>query len=348
MKKSITCALFYLFVGTQALALSEVEFGGELNANLSMINLPTGERGNSAFEVPTLFIDVNAPLKNDNLLVLRVEGSEEKTASTERFSLKMREAYLDLVSVFPGLRALRVGLIPQVWQEAQYESGGQRYLGRTAWAITEKWNYLAASDLGLSYMSHLPWYLGEYAFSIANGQGNTEKEQGPHKEASLFMRFGAWGPWGLSLNYVRGNYENYEDGIKERVQALISYQTENGGWGLEALMTQDAADAIADYQMAGGLDVSDLTGQVIRGYGASLFATVKTGPLAEVLLRYDYLNPVEGESGRDLKTAMVALSYQVSEDIKAALMTDYTWYGESFAPGYRDQSKLAIATQVLF
>ena len=122
-------------------------------------------------------------------MVLQFEGSEEKTTSTERFDVKIREAYLDLVSVFPGMRALRVGLIPQVWQEAQYEEYSYRFLGRSAWGMTEKWNYMAPADLGLSYMTQMPWDLGEMAFTVANGEGAREKEDGPHKEASLFFRF---------------------------------------------------------------------------------------------------------------------------------------------------------------
>lgn len=355
MKKNKFLLIFCLFVGPQWVglsshALSEVEVSGELNVSLAAWNLPTGKRGNSAFEVPTLFLDINSPLKQDNLLVLRVEGSEEKTGTVDRFSLKMREAYLDLVSVFPGLRALRVGLIPQVWQEAQYEQTSDRYLGRTAWALTEKWNYLSPSDLGVSYMSQLPWNGGEYALGFANGQGTQEKENGPHKEFSLFMRFTGLGPWGLNLNYVRGSYENYdeENGLKERVQMLLTYQVENFQVGLEGLLTQDPADAFAVYHIGDGVDVTDLGGQVVRGFGASLFTAFKTGSRGELLLRYDYLNPAQGESGRDLKTALVAWSYEVSEDVRAAIMTDYTWYGENFAPGYRDQSKLALATQVLF
>jgi hypothetical protein len=67
-----------------------------------------------------------------------------------------------------------------------------------------------------------------------------------------------------------------------------------------------------------------------------------------MMLRYDYLNAATGEDGKDLKTALISFSYYVNSDIRAALMTDYTWYGENFAPGVRDESKIALATQVLF
>ena len=350
MKKHSLFILFCILVGSSAHALSEIEIGGELDANFTLWNLPTGQRGDSAFELPSLFLDLDAPLKDDNLLVFRLEGSEEQNTANERFTVKMREAYLDLVSVFQGMHALRLGLIPQVWQEAQYESYSYRFLGREAWSITEKWNYLTPSDLGVSFMSQMPADLGEYAITLANGEGVKEKEQGPHKEVSLFGRFVFNENWGLNLGYVRGNYEKYgeDEGLKERVQALISYQSENAGAGLELLYAQDAADAFADYNLAEGADLSGLAGSSVCGQGASLFATFKTGPLAELMLRYDYLNAAIGESGKDMQTALISLSYLVSSDIRMALMTDYTWYAAEYGPGVRDQSKIALASQVLF
>lgn len=350
MKKHSLFILFCILVGSSAHALSDIELGGELNVNLSLWNLPTGQRGDSAFQMPSLFLDLDAPLKDDNLLVFRLEGSEEQSTTTERFTVKMREAYLDLVSIFQGMYALRLGLIPQVWQEAQYESYSYRFLGREAWSITEKWNYLTPSDLGVSFMSQMPADLGEYAITLANGEGVKEKEQGPHKEVSLFGRFVFNENWGINLGYVRGNYEKYgeDEGLKERVHALISYQSENAGAGLELLYAQDAADAFADYNMAEDVDLSGLTGSSVRGQGASLFTTFKTGPMAELMLRYDYLNAAIGEPGKDMQTALISLSYLVSSDIRMAVMTDYTWYAAEYGPGVRDQSKIALASQVLF
>ncbi len=348
MKKIVLCLLF--FMSAQARAITSVDVNGELDVTASVWNLPTGERGNSAFEIPSLFLDFNVPLKDDNLLVVQLEGSEEKTASTERFSTKVREAYLDVVSLFQGMKALRLGLIPQTWQEAQYETWSYRYLGSVGWAITEKWKYLTPSDLGVSFMSQFPGERGEWAVTLANGEGAQEKEQGPHKEAAFFARWTAWEPWTLSFNYVRGNYDKYgEDvGLKERIQASAVYRAETWTAGLEYLAAKDPADALRDLHMAEGVDVTALSGESVKGQGASVFAMIRTGPKAEVVVRYDYLNAVTEESGKDLQTALVALGYQVTEDIRAAVMVDYTRYGSEFAPGSRDRSKLAFATQVLF
>lgn len=350
MRKNIIYLILLLLVSSQSKALSDIEITGELDVSASLWNLPTGQRGFSAFNVPSLFVKFNAPLKENNFLVLNLEGSEEKLTSTERFSVQVREAYLDILSIFDEGRALRFGLVPHPWQEAQYELWPYRFLGKDAWTMTEKWKYLNYSDLGFSYISEIPDDMGEWALSFTNGEGVGEKETGPHKEASLFARWTLWSPWSFSLNYERGNYEQYGEyvGLKERIQAMIAYEAADWTMGLEYLATQDPADGIRSLKVAEEVDVLALTGESVRGQGASFFTIVSTGPKAEVMLRYDYLNAVSGKPGKDLQTIIASLGYQVSEDIKAALTADYTRYGADFALGFRDRSKIELAAQVLF
>ncbi|WP_373999088.1 hypothetical protein [Bdellovibrio bacteriovorus] len=351
MKKYSFAFLFLLFASSQANALSDLEISGEVDISATVWNLPTGERGNSAFNIPSLFLNFEAPLKDDNLLVLTLEGSEQEINSDERFEVRVREAYLDLVSVFSGMHALRAGLIPQTWQEAQYEQYGYRFLGTDAWAITEKWRYLNYSDLGVSFMSQLPADWGEWALSLANGEGANEKEEGSQKEAALFARFTLWSPLSLSFNCVRGSYDKYSGSaaVKERIQALLEYDKEDSFIaGLELLMTKDPADAISDLKIAEAVDVTDFLGESVEGRAASVYTVISTGPKAEVLLRYDYLDAMANEDGKDLQTILASLGYQVSEDIKAAFAVDYTRYAENYAPGVRDRSKVELAAQVLF
>lgn len=351
MKKNTWISLFLFFVYSSAWALSDIEISGELDVAASVWNLPTGSRGNSAFGIPSLYLNMDVPLKDDNLLVLTVEGSESVSFYTERFDLRVQKVYLDVVSLFEGMQGLRLGLIPQPWQEAQYEVWPYYFLGLDAFVITDKWRYQSYTDLGASFMSELPWNLGEWAFSLTNGEGPEIVEAGPHKEGALFARLTLWQPWVLSLNYVRGNYDKYgEDvGLKERAQVMLTYQEDDQLLvGLEAFISQDPADALRDLKMAEGVDVTELSGEAVRGQGASLFTVVSTGPKADVMLRYDYLKPVSDKEGKDLQTGIVALGYQVTEDIKAAVAVDYTSYGSEYASGLRDRSKLEFATQVLF
>ncbi|MBO9668188.1 MAG: hypothetical protein J7501_15405 [Bdellovibrio sp.] len=352
MKKLIFVALLSFFASGQALALSDIEITGEADLNALVYLLPTGDQGTSEFRVPSLLVDLNIPLKEGNLLYVSFEGAQKRTDTGEDFVVNTREAYLDLVSIFEGMHAIRFGLIPDSWMEAQYQDWDYRFLGSTAWVITEKWKYSSYSDLGLSFMSEMPADLGEWAITVVNGEGRDQDNPGPHKDGSLFLRFTKWQPFAFSLNYVHGTYENYGDDVaaKERIQAAMIYKPEDSSWraGLEFLDTHDPADAITDGKMADGVDVTALTGQAVHGMGGSVYTVFGTGPKAEVMVRYDYLDAAVGEDGKTMQTAMAALAYQVTQDIKTAFAVDRTWYGEDYGKGIRDASKVEIAAQVLF
>lgn len=355
MKISIWVLFFLFFSGGRSWASTNVDVSGEVNTVFTAGILPTSERGSSAFTMPSLFLDLEVPLQENNLLHFTLDGSEQNTTSSDtRFQVRAREAYVSLMMPFQTVQSVRFGLVPQLWQEFQYENYSYRFLGKDAWAITEKWGYLNFSDLGLTYLSEdsedsegfFNW-----ALSFTNGEGVREKEMGPHKEASLHMR---WTPdelWSASFQYVYGGYEKYgtSGSKKERIQAAVQYQmNENCLWGLELLRAVDPADAIKDYKMAEGVDVSDFLGQDIIGQGGSLSLTISAGSFMELFLRYDYLNTLLAAPGKDLKTALVAWSYRWTEDVKLALAFDHTQYGDQFAPGTRDRSKAEIATQVFF
>ncbi|GEM_PF-1564133 len=350
MEKFLLILLFSSFVSAQAGTLADTAFSGEIDMALEVMDLPTGERGNSAVRIPSLFLDVNLPLIAGDAFYIRIEGSEQSETSADRFAMGVREAHLDLISPFQSLHVLRVGLLPQPWQEAQYEAYSYRFIGPQGWAITEKWKYLSVSDLGASFMSELPRNWGEWALTLTNGAGRAEQENSPHKDAALLLRLKAL-QWTLSLNYLRGHYDQYGSdlALKERIQALLTYQCADQMMvGIEYLGARDPADALTALEMAEGVDVTDLTGQAVRGWAGSLFVVKSTGPKAEVLIRYDYLNPAQGQNNKELQTALVALAYKVQPDVRTALSYDYTQYGKDFAPGKRALSRVQLSAQVQF
>lgn len=334
-----------------AWALTDIEISGELNLAAQVYNLPTGSRGDSAFLVPSFLLGLSVPLKEGNLLVATLEGAEKRDSATQEFDVYSRNVYLDVVSLFEGLHAIRFGLIPQTWQEAQYEDWDYRFLGSSGKVMTEKYRYLSYSDLGASFMSQLPQELGEWAFTISNGEGAEKSETGPHKEFGLFMRITKTHPWTFALSYIRGSYEGMDDSfsLKERIQGLAMYQS-GDQWmiGLEVLDSHDPAEAVRDLKMADEVDTTAWLGQSIHGRAASLFGEVSTGPLTKIVMRYDYLQPTVGLSDKEMMSALAGLSYQVTEDIRSALVIDYSQYSEGYGLGVRDASKLEFATQVLF
>ncbi|WP_413558191.1 hypothetical protein [Bdellovibrio sp. HCB209] len=352
MKKWILLSLMGIFVGGQAQALTEIEISGEADFNGIVHLLPTAQQGETQFRVPSLLLNFGVPLKDDNLLYVSFEGAEKKTDTSESFMVSTREAYLDLVSIFEGAHALRFGVVPLAWLEAQYQDVNYRFLGETAWGITEKWKYESYSDLGIAFRSEMPMDMGEWALSVVNGEGRTQDSAGPHKEGALFLRFQAWESAIISLNYIHGTYEQYGDDVaaKERIQANFLYKPEDSvtKFGIELLDTHDPADAITDGKMADGVDVTAFAGQAIHGFGGSAFVIFGTGPKAEIMLRYDYLNAAVGEEGKDMQTGIASIAYQVSPDVKTAFAVDRTWYAETYGKGIRDASKVEFAAQVLF
>lgn len=352
MKKIAFALLFSFFASEQALALSDIEITGEADLNGAGYLLPSGHAGNTEFQIPSLLLDLNIPLKEGNLLYVSLEGAQKRTETGESFLVNTREAYLDLVTVFEGMHGLRLGLIPQSWLEAHYEDWDYRFLGQSGWSIAEKWRYSTYSDLGVSFMSELPSDLGEWALSVVNGEGRDQDNAGPHKEGSVFFRLTKWAPWMVSFNYVHGTYEKYGSDVaaKERIQAAVVYKPEDSNFkvGLELLDAHDPADAITDGKIADAVGVMDLTGESVHGMGGSLYTVFGTGPKAEVMVRYDYLNAVVGEPDKTLQSGVVALAYQLAEDIKTAVALDRTLYGDNYGPGVRDTSKLELAAQVLF
>lgn len=352
MKKRMWALIFVILGSSYSYGVADMDISGEFNGTFQMGILPTSDRGQSSFLMPSLFVDFEAPLQEGNLLRLTLEGSEQGSSTVDsRFLMRVREAYVNIVHPFVGNQFLRLGLIPQIWQESQYEDVSYRFLGTEAWAITEKWGYLNYSDLGLTYFSED--YDGRYqwALSFSNGEGVREKETGPHKDAALFAQVNLCDVWKVSMNWVYGSYEKYgtQGSRKERQQMLVSYQpSELFQFGLELLRAEDPADAVQDYKMAESVDASGFLGQDVIAEGGSLFAVMGVGSSSEALLRYDYLNAVTSAKEKDLRTAMIAYVYRWTDDMKLALAFDQTQYGSQFRAGVRDRSKVEVATQIFF
>lgn len=340
MKSFFGPLLITLFVSLQAHSIEKVDITGEVGLSGSLWYLPTGEQGNSNFDLSTFFLGISAELHSSNYFQLVFEADESE--------MKLREVYVDLASIFSGMRVLRMGLLPQPWLKSYYEIWDYRFLDRTTWGLLEKWNYQRFSDYGVSYMSELALGRGEWAITIVNGK--EEKNRGPHKEFSFFVRWNDFANWSLSANYSRGSYDKYDDGddLKERAQFLAVYFLERMKAGVELLYSQDSNFAFADNGMAEGVETTLLPKGLLAGVGASVFAVVETGPKAETFMRVDYLDAAQGEGGKTLLTTMLGLGYRLTEDLRLASMIDYTIYGDDFAPGSRDTSKFVIAAQVLF
>ena len=360
MKKYVTAAL--LVLGVQgAFAQDSFQLSGELNSSLMIYNLPSGDRGNSKFKIQNFLINLDVPLEQGNGLVIKFEGSDDRDTLVEtstgdqyqtlgKFEFGLREAYLDIVSPFSSMKVVRLGMIPQVWQEAHYQEQNYRFLGRTSWELTEKYNYLSYSDLGFTYMAEMPRLAGEWAISLYDGEGIQKSDRKAYKEVSLFFSFFKDEDYSLNLNLVYGNYDIYESAINSKERLLVSWVhgiSDRLVAGMEVMYARDPMEAFADFNIANTPNLDDYPAEKIDGYGGSLYAIYKVKDRSEVFLRYDYLNAAI-KANKTVQTGVIGYGYDFSQDIKLAVAMDYTGYSSGYGKAVRDESKLTLATQVLF
>ena len=83
MKKITFMLLFLFFASEQALALSDIEITGEVDLNGVGFLLPSAQGGHTEFQVPSLLLDLNVPLKEGNLLYVSLEGAQKRTETGE-------------------------------------------------------------------------------------------------------------------------------------------------------------------------------------------------------------------------------------------------------------------------
>ncbi len=352
MKTKAILLSFFLLANSSAWALSDLSLEGEMDIGTEFNLLPTSTQGNTAFRLQSLKLELGVPLKDTNSIQLQIEGAEKRAVGgSNRFDLQMKEAYLEVVSPFQGLRSLKYGLIPNSWQENQRQNWDYRYVGVLGQSLTEKNGYVNYSDLGGIFFSGFAEDKGMWSIAITNGEGLANDEAGPRKDAELFAHRAGWSSMSVSLGYIYGAYDQYDGalGKKERILFQFIYQHEDGFLaGIEAMDAHDPADTFALLKMAQGVDLVQYSGTNVHGMGAAAFIRWNSGPKAQTLLRYEDLQVVVGNPEKRMKTIWGGASYQFTEDIGSMLAYNYSWFPEQYGLGSRDQSAIKFATQVNF
>lgn len=352
MKKVIICSVLTLLTGlsVNSFAVSEIEVSGELDLSFTMKNLPTRDQGVTAFNIPALKIDIEAPLREGNEIFLELESAEFRDGTSKRFDTQLKEAYLSLTSSLPANSELRYGLIPDFYVALQGENWDYSFWGTASYLPLIRYKYATWSDLGAMYQSELPGEWGQWALSLTNGEGYQSAETGQRKQGQLLLAITKAAPFYALLSYTYGSYDDYDSSFnkKTRLAANFSYEFSRGLLALEYYATQDPADAILAGGMAGGVDVTALHATVVDGEGASLFGRLGLTEKAGLFLRLDWLAPVKTEKTKNLKAISTGVSYDSSEDIRWALAYEYTDYSEEFSAAVRDESQLVLATKVSF
>lgn len=352
MKKVIFYSVLTLLLGlgVNSFAVSDIEISGELDLSFAVKNLPTRDQGVTAFDIPALKIDIEAPLREGNEIFLELESAEYRDGVSKRFDTQLKEAYLSLTSLLPANSELRYGLIPDFYIALQGENWDYSFWGPASNLPQIRYKYVTWSDLGIMYQSELPGEWGQWALSFTNGEGYQSAETGRRKQGQLLLALTKAAPFYTLLSYTYGSYDDYDSAFnkKTRLAANFSYEFGRGLLSLEYYATQDPADAILAGGIAGGVDVTALQATVVDGEGASLLGRLGLAEKADLFLRLDWLSPVKTEKAKNLKAISTGVSYDSSEDIRWVLAYEYTDYSEEFAVAVRDESQLVLATKASF
>ena len=337
-------------LSSSSYAVTEVGFSGELDVAFNFKQLPTRDQGVTAFSLPRLNLDIEAPLRDNNEIFLRLESSEYRDGTSKRFDTQLKEGYLSLTSMVPARSELRYGLIPDFYIELQREQWDYDFWGASSLVPLIKYKYSAWSDLGAMYQGELPDDWGQWALSATNGEGYQSDETGQRKQAQLLVGLTKAAPFYAMLAYTYGSYDDYDStfNVKTRLVANVSYEFSKGLLALEYFATQDPADAITVGKMAANVDVTALHATVVSGEGANLFGRWDVTEKTDLFMRVDYLAPVKTEKNKNLKAVSAGVSYDSSEDIRWALAYEYTDYSDDFSASIRDESQLVLATRVSF
>lgn len=348
---------FYVFVSlfsffsSKGLSITDINFSGELDLALTSKSLPTRDRGVTAFNMPFLKLDLEVPLKDENVVFVELESAEFRDADSKRFDTQLKEAYVSLTSFLPARAELRYGFIPDFYIELQREQWDYDFWGQTSLLPLLRYKYTAWSDMGALYQGELPQDWGQWAVTVTNGEGYQQNESGPRKQAQVLLGITRAAPFYAMLSYTDGAYESYDNSFnkKSRLLAHLSYEADRVLVALEYFKTKDPANIItATAGMAGGVDVAALAGTSIEGEGGSLFGRYKMNDYSEYFLRLDYLTPHLDDRKKNLKSISTGLSYDTNDDLRWALAYEFTDYSEEFSAPMRDESQIVLATRVSF
>lgn len=339
--------LLVLLLGIEgtAEAFTDINFAGELDIATTIHQFPTRDQGTMAFSIPSLKLDIEIPLRDNNQFFIELESAEYRDDKSKRHDTQVRQAYLSVMSALPEGAELRYGLIPDPWIEREKEQWQYDFWGMNSYLPLIKYKYSSWSDLGLMYKAELPEDWGIWALSATNGEGAVSEETGPNKQVQFLLGLTKKAPFYFMLSYVQGAYENFDEKIKEKRRLLAHFSYEEGGnlLALEYFDLKDPADVIAN-----GADLSAVNGTSVSGQGVSVFGKLHVAQNWDLFLRADWLNPVKEDAEVSLISLIGGASFEMSEDILWALSYESVQYGEHFSASPRDEGRFVVATRVSF
>ena len=327
---------------------SKFESDIEMGVVMNLISLPSSMRGASVFDIPNLKASFEMTQTEGNALQVVLRGTDNRDVTSKKYQVELEKAAIQVKSFFPTSFWLEVGLIANPWNEVSEELWDFQFWGAASFSALRRYKYLAASELGVNAHWNISDLLG-LSLSVTNGESAQESEKGARKDSQLILWYEDE-TWQVSLGYLLGAYDEYEPAVnaKERILARVAYVWEPVLATLEVFKTKDPSEAINKLDLAENLDLTSLVNQSVSGEGGSMTLRWNYNENYTLRLRSDLINPSVTLQQREIKTNMLAVTYEKTRGTNLSCIYARTDLGEQHSSAAKTSEKVILALGMHF
>lgn len=307
MGKIISFAFLLIlpFVGKAQIKSENWEVEGEVDVLTRIGSQPSSERGQVAFSVPSLKLSADYLIEKNNSVYFQVQMAENRNKDTKKFQTELGRAYYQHLSDDDSW-IFRYGLIKNAYlddNELLLDSDLVPEFREFAY----RYNYLPSADVGVEIRYVTSPYL-DFSLSIYNGEENTTKEDGMHKDVYVGINYDD-SSFHLALLAIRGAYDEYESplNVKERNLARIVWKGSFLELGVEGLTSKELSNATQAYNRAEGWDGTAYSETMVQAEGVSTWLLFKIDSELQFLARKDYLDPYKEVKLDEIESENLAL-----------------------------------------
>lgn len=302
---SFAILLILPFVVKAQMKAENLQMEGEVDVLTRFGSQPSSERGQVAFSVPSLKLAADYLVDKNNSVYFQVQMAETRYKESKKFQTELSRAYFQHVSEDDSW-IIRYGLIKNAYLDDNELLLDYDVVPEFR-AFAYRYNYLPAADVGLEIRYVTSSYL-DFSVGVYNGEENTAKEDGMHKDAYVGINYDD-SSFHFALLAIRGAYDEYESpfNVKERNLARIVWKGSVVELGLEGLTSKELSNATQAYNRAEGWDGSAYPEVIVQGEGASAWLLFKVDSEMQFLARKDYLDPYKDVKLHEIESENVAL-----------------------------------------
>lgn len=321
--------------------LSSLRPKGSFEFRYDLFALPTSRRGHTAFEVPEVRMGFEAQGLYFQKLNLLYDFQESRLVEASVVLAREDDQAQWL---------LEGGIFVRPWfQQLRLQIASRFYGGSEFYPLARRYKYDVESDKGLSLTRVWRREGLRVILSATNGEGSTRNEQGGSKDFDLLVQQQIE-MWQWVFGYTWGAYDEYTGAEmrKERIKGLLQYQSGDETAFVEILYSVDPQMAIADRQMAEGVDLNSRSGERIFGQSSRFFYHHRWSDLWGSVIQWDSIRPDVSNRKKDFWEATAGMSYMWNPQTHLWAGGTHASFPEEHSASIRDQERFSIAMRLVF